>query len=267
MGDEDHRHAGFALQFLDQPQHLRLRRDVKRGRRFVRDQDFGLGDHRHGDHRALAHAAGHLERIGAEGAFGVGKAHAVEGCKRHRRGLGLADGLVQAQRLDHLIADPMQRRQRPHRLLEDHRDAVAAHVPHLPFADAQKVDRPRARCKDHAPRQDRRRLGQDAQHRAAGQRLARAAFAHQRQSLSAAELEADAAHHGVCPPEADGQVVNAQKCTHQIVPIQSLRSIAPRVRAKWPRVHLGNRGQGSSMGQGHTTHSCRNLAGPSDPNR
>ena len=46
-------------------QDLRLDRDVERRRRLVGDQQRRAADQRHGDHRALAQAAGKLERIGA----------------------------------------------------------------------------------------------------------------------------------------------------------------------------------------------------------
>ena len=42
---------------LEQLQHLRLNRDVERGRRLVRDEDARTAGERRGDHRALAHAA------------------------------------------------------------------------------------------------------------------------------------------------------------------------------------------------------------------
>ena len=45
-----------------------------------------------------------------------------------------ADALMQRDGFDDLIADGVDRIQRRHRLLEDHRDVFAAHVPHLPLA-------------------------------------------------------------------------------------------------------------------------------------
>ena len=53
-------------------QHLRLHGDVEGGRRLVGDDELRAPGHRHGDHRALAHAAGELVRIlpGAPGRVG-----------------------------------------------------------------------------------------------------------------------------------------------------------------------------------------------------
>ena len=115
-----------SLQFVDQPQHLSLGGDIERRGRLIRDQQLGLGDHGHGDHRALAHAARHLEGIAFPGAFGVDKADPVELFEHpppwpHHCG----HVAVQAQHFADLIAEPVQRRQRTHRFLEDHRNAIA----------------------------------------------------------------------------------------------------------------------------------------------
>ena len=51
------------LQVEDQVEDLRLDRHVQRGGRLVGDQQLRLAGQRHGDHRALPHAAGQLVRI------------------------------------------------------------------------------------------------------------------------------------------------------------------------------------------------------------
>ncbi len=63
MGDQHDRHAELVLHLLHQLQDLRLDGDVERRRRLVGDQELGLAGKRHGDHDALAHAAGELVRI------------------------------------------------------------------------------------------------------------------------------------------------------------------------------------------------------------
>ena len=78
VGDEQHRGAVLLLQFADQLQDLLLRRDVERRGRLVGDQQLGLQDQRHGDHDALALAAGELVRIGAVNALDVGQLHLGE---------------------------------------------------------------------------------------------------------------------------------------------------------------------------------------------
>ena len=50
-------------ELVEDAQHLELHRHVERRGRLVGDQQVGLGDQHHGDHRALAHAARDLVRI------------------------------------------------------------------------------------------------------------------------------------------------------------------------------------------------------------
>jgi hypothetical protein len=57
-----------------QIQNLRLDRHVERGGRFVGHEQFRLARQRHGDHHALLHAAGHLERIIFDARFRRGNA-------------------------------------------------------------------------------------------------------------------------------------------------------------------------------------------------
>ena len=52
-----------ALQIEDDVENLRLDGDVERGGRLVGDQHLRIAGERHGDHGALAHAAGQLMRI------------------------------------------------------------------------------------------------------------------------------------------------------------------------------------------------------------
>ena len=63
VGDEDYRGAELALQVEDEVEDLRLNGDVQRSGRLVGDQHLGIAGERHGDHGALAHAAGELVRI------------------------------------------------------------------------------------------------------------------------------------------------------------------------------------------------------------
>ena len=74
VGDEDDRHAEARLQLGEELEDLRLDGDVERGRRLVGDQDVGIVGERHGDHHALALAAGQLVRIGVDAPLGLGDA-------------------------------------------------------------------------------------------------------------------------------------------------------------------------------------------------
>ncbi len=139
MGDEQDRHAIGLLQAFQQGDDLRLHGDVERGRRLVGDEQIGLVGERHGDHDALALAAGKLMRIGAEPGLGIGDADLVEefddACAH---GVAAAHAM-KLQNLGDLLLDRLQRIERGHRLLEDHGDARAANGAQLGLADFQHV--------------------------------------------------------------------------------------------------------------------------------
>jgi hypothetical protein len=62
--DQQHRHAGLALQVREQFQDLQAQGDVQGGRRLVGQQQARPAGERHGDHGPLALAAGKLVRVG-----------------------------------------------------------------------------------------------------------------------------------------------------------------------------------------------------------
>ena len=94
--------------------------------------------------------------------------------------------LVQGQGLADLAADVQDRVQRSHRLLEDHRDVVAAHVAHLGFAEREQV----APGESDRTRYDAaRRRWHEAQHRERGDTLAAAGLADDRQGLAGHDME------------------------------------------------------------------------------
>ena len=125
VSDEDHRRAEFLLFLLDQLQNLRLHGDVERRGRLVSNQDIRLGDQRHGDHHALAHAAGELVRIASDAAGGILNANRIEHCKCLLAGRLFVGQAVDEQRFDELILDAQIWIQRRHRILKNHRYAPA----------------------------------------------------------------------------------------------------------------------------------------------
>ena len=118
-------------EILQQIQDLRLDRDVERRRRLIGDNEFRLAGKRHRDHGPLAHTTGELVRISADSQGRIGHTHPAEQIARlgQRRGPGCAAVLV--DRLADLQADRQRRIERTHRLLENHRDAIAAHASDL----------------------------------------------------------------------------------------------------------------------------------------
>ncbi len=132
--DEQHGGALARLQVADQREDLRLRGHVERGGRLIRDQHARIERHRHRDHGALALPARELMRIGARRLARIRNTHFLQQAKDARRDLGLGELRVNPEHLADLVADRAQRVERGHRLLEDHRDAGAAHLAHLGFA-------------------------------------------------------------------------------------------------------------------------------------
>ena len=124
---------------LHQLQDLGLDRDVECGGGLVGDEQLGVGGQGHGDHDPLAHPARELVRILAGPAPGVGDPDLAQHLDGSVPRLAPRDSLVQRDRLGDLVAARVDRVQRGHRLLEDHRDRVPAHVPHLLVGHREKV--------------------------------------------------------------------------------------------------------------------------------
>ena len=108
-----------------------------------------LGAERQRDHHALAHAAGELVRVAVDAPLRRGNAdlrEQVDGAPARACG---GQSVMGADRLDQLLADPVERIEAGQRILEDHADALAADPAHL--FGRQVVDA-RARQPDLAAR-------------------------------------------------------------------------------------------------------------------
>ena len=100
----------------------------------------GLHDERHRDHRALAHAARELvrdsrRRASPDSGYPPGAAAPPPASLAR----ALVRRVVRPDRLDDLVADPVDRVQRRHRILEDHPDLGAAVVLQLALRDVEHV--------------------------------------------------------------------------------------------------------------------------------
>ncbi|MCY1178464.1 hypothetical protein D9M73_188120 [compost metagenome] len=115
---------------------------------------------------------------------------------------------MQQEDLVDLLFDVVQRVERSHRLLEDHRHAVAANAPHLFLVEGQQVV---TLEQDAAARVPGQGVGQQAQDRMRRHRFAGAAFTHQRQGFATLDVEADPFDHplaALANDEFDGQVAH-----------------------------------------------------------
>src|SRR4051794_12522229 len=125
---------------------------------------------------------------------------------------------MQPQHFHDLVTDGVDRRQRRHRLLEDHRDLAAANRANLlsPRVELGKIDgRSVLPVQDHRSRDDASGRIDDLQDRARGHALARAAFSDDAQRPAALEREGnpvDGFHDTVSHREMGDEVGHLEDC-------------------------------------------------------
>ena len=124
--DQDQRRVAVCDELPQQPEDLRLDRDVERRRGLVGDQQLRLARERDRDHRALSHPARELVRVVLRaGCPGSGSRPGRAALPRARAAASLPHPEVRLERLADLLADGQDRVQARHRVLEDHRDLAA----------------------------------------------------------------------------------------------------------------------------------------------
>ena len=143
VGDEDDGRAGLGAQLGQQIEDLRLDGDVERRGRLVGDQQRRRAGERHGDHHALAHAAGELVGIFVDAHARRGDPDALEHVDGGARAPRRRQPAMAHQGLADLVADGEARIERGHRLLEDHGEPVAAQILHLPLGQGGRARGPR----------------------------------------------------------------------------------------------------------------------------
>src|SRR5262245_41324946 len=128
-------------------------------------------------------------RILLHPALGVGNVHHAEHLHGLVHGVAASEALVEPDGLGDLLTDREDRIERRHRLLEDHRDLLAADLPHLRRRQVQEVP---AVVEDLTLDDAAGRLGDqphDAERRHA---LAAARLAHHAERLAGLDVEVDA---------------------------------------------------------------------------
>ena len=190
MRDPDQRGAEVGAELLRLGKDLALDGHVERSGRLVRHDQFRLVQKRDGDRDALAHAARELMRVGFQPLVRGGDAHHAQCIARALAGFVLRDLGMRQHRLDHLRVDPEYRIQRHHRVLEDHRDLVAAKGAHAFLGQLREV----VSLEQDAAADDAARRIDQAHDGKAGDGLARARFADQPQHLAARHAEGDIVH-------------------------------------------------------------------------
>ncbi|MDQ0799271.1 hypothetical protein QF050_000910 [Arthrobacter sp. SLBN-112] len=200
---------GLLLRLVQHLEDLGLDGDVQCRRRLIGDQDarvVGDGDR---DHDALAHAAGEFVREGFEPVLGAGDSH--HGQEFDGAGfLGLLahGGVVDGERFDDLGAHGEHRGEGRQRVLEDHREIVAAVLAHGLIAQSQQL----AALEPDGPG-DLRRRREEAHDGQGRDRFAGTRFTHDSQGAAGQQVEIDApdgVHNAVFRIEADVQVTDGQ---------------------------------------------------------
>lgn len=139
VGDEDHRGVQALFEFLHHFEDLRLNGHIQRRRGFVGQDEFGFASEGHGNDDPLLHAAGELVGIlmlpvGRQADKFEDFVHLF---------VFLLRGHVEAVKLQDfgdLLADRQNGVEAGHRVLEDHRYAVAPDEPHVGFGGFRYVD-------------------------------------------------------------------------------------------------------------------------------
>ena len=96
MGDEKDRHVELDLQAAQQIENLCLNGHVESGGRLVGDQQRGMADQGHGDHDALAQAAGELVGVLVDAALGRADADLAKDLDRRLAGAPATLAAMQA---------------------------------------------------------------------------------------------------------------------------------------------------------------------------
>ena len=208
--DQDHADVELRLHAVDQLEDLRLDGDVERRRRLVRDQDVGVVDERHGDHRALAHAAGVLMGIVPKPLPRSRDPDRREELDRTLLRLLLRDVLVHLDRFDDLVAHPVHRMETRERVLEDHRELLAADGANRVVVELEKV----LALEEDLPRDISRLPVRQAHRRERGDALPGAGLAHNPERLTPVHGEREAVD-GLDDPvrgrEMDAEVLDLQQ--------------------------------------------------------
>ena len=207
VGDEYDGRLVIALQLADQVENLRLHGDIERRGRLVGDQQGRIARQRHGDHRALPHAARELVRIAVRRLLGVRDIHLGEKVDRPGAGRRLSDSLMRQDLFDDLPADRIDRRQRRHRVLEDHGDLAPPQLPHFAWREPHEFA---AAIGDRA-RDERVGIGDEPHHGEQRQRLARSGLSHHAEDFALLHVEGHAVDwggHTVLGAERNAQIAD-----------------------------------------------------------
>ena len=140
-----------------------------------------------------------------------GDADAAHQFDRALEGGGARAALVAGQHFSHLRADREGRVEAGHRLLEDHRDAIAAKARHLAVRQRQQIRAGKA----HSRRGTLAAAGEQIHDRQRRHRLAATGFADQAMGLALLDLERGATHRRTAAAENNPEILDLQQRAHR----------------------------------------------------
>ena len=185
---QNDRHTELLLQILHELEYLGLDGHVKGGGRLVGDENVRLAGQGHGDHDALAHAAGELKGVLFESLFRLVDADQGQKLRGARLGVPALFVGVEGNGLDDLAADGKDRVQARHGVLEDDGAAFAAKALHLLFIPGREI----LSLVEDAAADDFAGVGQDLHDGIGGHGLAGAGFADDAEDLAPVKLKVHA---------------------------------------------------------------------------
>ena len=127
VGDEHNGAVQFVPQVAHEVKDFGLDGHVEGGGGLVGNQQLRVAGERLRDHGALALPAGKLVRVGPEGLLGIGQFDKFQHAQGPEPGFFRRNLIVQTHSFHNLRPHGVDRVQGRHRLLEDHRDVLAAH--------------------------------------------------------------------------------------------------------------------------------------------
>jgi len=139
MGDPDNRHANFITQPFDQICNLGLNRHIQCRGRLISNKHLRCAGQRHGNHHALAHAAGELVRVIFQTFTCIGDTYQFQRLNHAVFGLFHGHTHVNFQWLRHLLSNCKNRVKGSHWVLKYHADLGAAHMPDLFIRHLQQI--------------------------------------------------------------------------------------------------------------------------------
>ena len=149
-------------------------------------------------------------RVIVDASFWMWNPDLMQELDRPSPGSGLAHLLMGEDRLDDLVSDPVHRIERRHRILEDHRDLLAANFPHLVLAQLHQV----AALVEHLALDPHIGIVDQAQHGHHRDALPRPRLAHDAEHLALVDGERNAVHganHPVLRAERDLEIPDLEQ--------------------------------------------------------